>query len=111
MGGGEHRAGSDPEMFFPLSKSMRGGIPYSETLLLSLASEKEWTDENTQIEILPLSLFTFTFPEKIAILLVKTYENGYYFINFCRRRQSFGADCRPVRCRKSRHNFFDGKQD
>ncbi|MGA7159736.1 MAG: hypothetical protein WBZ48_01960 [Bacteroidota bacterium] len=29
-------------------------------------------------------LFTFTFPEKIAILLLKTYENGRNFFIFCR---------------------------
>jgi hypothetical protein len=41
MCGGKHRAGSDSEKLFPLSKNMKGGIPYSGTLLLSLASEKE----------------------------------------------------------------------
>jgi hypothetical protein len=31
----------DSEKLFPLSKNKKGGIPYSGTLLLSLASEKE----------------------------------------------------------------------
>ncbi len=38
---GKHRQHSDSEKLFPLSKNMKGGIPYSGTLLLSLASEKE----------------------------------------------------------------------
>jgi len=38
---GKHRAGSDSEKLFPLSKNMKGGIPYGGTLLLSLASENE----------------------------------------------------------------------
>ncbi|MGA9406308.1 MAG: hypothetical protein WBW71_04165 [Bacteroidota bacterium] len=38
---GRHRVGSDSEKLFPLSKNMKGGIPYGGTLLLSLAAEKE----------------------------------------------------------------------
>ncbi len=41
MCGGRHRKRSDSEKLFPLSKNMKGGIPHSGTLLLSLASEKE----------------------------------------------------------------------
>jgi hypothetical protein len=41
MCAGKHRKGSDSERLFPLSKNKKGGIPYSGTLLLSLASEKE----------------------------------------------------------------------
>jgi hypothetical protein len=44
MCGGKHRAGSDSEALFPLSENMKGGIPYSGTLLLSLAAEKEGLD-------------------------------------------------------------------
>ena len=54
--GGEHRARSDSEMLFPLSKNMKGGIPYSGTLLLSLATEKEERNENTQTETRPQTL-------------------------------------------------------
>jgi hypothetical protein len=41
MCAGKHRKGSDSEKLFPLSGNKKGGIPYSGTLLLSLASEKE----------------------------------------------------------------------
>jgi len=60
MCGGKHRAGSDSprrgpsdEKLFPLSRNMKGGIPYSGTLLLSLATEKEERVENTQNVTLP----------------------------------------------------------
>ena len=59
MCGGKHRAGSDSEKLFPLSKNMKGGIPYHGTLLLSLASEKEGEiNQNVVIETESL-LFVF----------------------------------------------------
>ena len=49
--GGKHRSGSDSEKLFPLSRNIKGGIPYSGTLLLSLASEKEGeTNQNAVIK-------------------------------------------------------------
>jgi hypothetical protein len=62
MCGRKHRAGSDSEMLFPLSKNMKGGIPYSGTLLLSLATEKEEMEGNTQLA----TLLGFDFAEIIS---------------------------------------------
>jgi len=58
---GKHRAGSDSEKLFPLSRNMKGGIPYSGTLLLSLASEKEEefavTNFGVGLSLLDLDIF------------------------------------------------------
>jgi hypothetical protein len=66
MCGGKHRAGSDSELLFPFSKDMKGGIPYSGTLLLSLATEKEGeTIKNAVIETESLRFFSIKYPTSI----------------------------------------------